>query len=316
MCLSVKEDDSCGWENRPKRDSTRRNAHFVIVLLRLPAFRQLRHSHFYLIIPLEHSIGSVASAFLGLQNCLKDWRSTNRPNSPPANPAVNSTTVMPSPSHATYIQKCIELAKQAPSLPTNFRVGAVLLSRKDNDSEHSDDCILSTGYTMELAGNTHAEQCCFANFAAVHKVEEEKVADMLPVEAGRKLIMYASMEPCGKRLSGNAPCAQRIARTRDGGREGIHKVYFGVKEPETFVGESEGCRMLTEAGIGWEHVSGMEREILSVATAGHENSAEEVNAALGEKNSSIDDISAEKQRQDQIPRNPKKRMMEGENMIY
>lgn len=213
------------------------------------------------------------------------------------------------------MQKCIELAKQAPALPTNFRVGAVLISR--NESNTSEDCILSTGYTMELAGNTHAEQCCFANFAAVHKVAEERVADVLPVEPGRKLIMYVSMEPCGKRLSGNAPCAVRIARTREDGREGIHKVYFGVKEPETFVGESEGCRMLSAAGIEWEHVAGMEREILTVAMAGHENSAEEVKAALGEKETNVDDISAEeKHRQNQIPRNPKKRMMEGEALLY
>lgn len=224
---------------------------------------------------------------------------------------------MAGPSHATYMQKCIELAKQAPALPTNFRVGAVLISRNENDT--SEDCILSTGYTMELAGNTHAEQCCFANFAAVHKVAEERVADVLPTELDRKLIMYVTMEPCGKRLSGNAPCAVRIARTREDGRGGIHKVYFGVKEPETFVGESEGCKILSTAGIEWEHIPGMEREILTVATAGHENSAEEVKAALGEKEkgSNIDEISAEeKHRQDQIPRNPKKRMMEGEALLY
>lgn len=170
---------------------------------------------------------------------------------------------------------------------------------------------------MELAGNTHAEQCCFSNYAAVHNVPDDEVSTVLPVEAGRKLIMYVTMEPCGKRLSGNAPCAQRIARTKEGGREGIHKVYFGVKEPETFVGESEGCRMLTEAGIQWEHVSGFEREILSIAFAGHENGEDEVRAALGEERTNIDDISPEeRRRQEEAPRNPKKRMMEGEISLY
>lgn len=222
----------------------------------------------------------------------------------------------PSP-HSAYIQKCISLAEQSPPRPTNFRVGALLLSRKDDDLTGSNDQILSTGYTMELAGNTHAEQCCFANFASVHNVPEDQVASVLPAEPGRKLIMYVTMEPCGKRLSGNAPCAQRIARTREGGRPGIHKVYFGVKEPETFVGESEGCRMLSEAGIEWEHVSGLEREILTVAVAGHEDPEAEVRVALGqkgkEKETNVDDISPEeRKRQEQIPRNPKKRMMEGE----
>jgi pyrimidine deaminase RibD-like protein len=219
--------------------------------------------------------------------------------------------------HTAYIKTCLNLAEKSPPRPTNFRVGALLLSRKDNDPTFTDDRILSTGYTMELAGNTHAEQCCFSNYAAVHNVPDDEVSTVLPVEAGRKLIMYVTMEPCGKRLSGNAPCAQRIARTKEGGREGIHKVYFGVKEPETFVGESEGCRMLTEAGIQWEHVSGFEREILSIAFAGHENGEDEVRAALGEERTNIDDISPEeRRRQEEAPRNPKKRMMEGEISLY
>lgn len=220
-------------------------------------------------------------------------------------------------SHTAYMQKCISLAEKSPPRPTNFRVGAILLSRKDNDPTYSDDRILSTGYTMELAGNTHAEQCCFANYASVHGVAEDQVAEVLPIESGRKLIMYVTMEPCGKRLSGNAPCVQRITRTRDGGRDGIQKVYFGVKEPGTFVGESEGCKMLSAAGIEWEHVSGLEREILSVAVAGHENAEEEIKSALAPKETNVDDISEEeRQRQAQIPRNPKKRMMEGNTIIY
>ncbi|KAJ5089785.1 hypothetical protein N7532_008469 [Penicillium argentinense] len=219
--------------------------------------------------------------------------------------------------HTPFMQKCIELAEKSPPRPTNFRVGAILLSRKDGDITFSDDRILSTGYTMELAGNTHAEQCCFANYAAVHKVADDQVAGALPVEPGRKLVMYVSMEPCGKRLSGNAPCVQRITKTRDGGREGIHKVYFGVKEPGTFVGESEGCKMLSAAGIEWEHVPGLEKEILSVAVAGHENPEEEVKNALGKLETNADQISEEeRQRLNQQPRNPKKRMMEGETIIY
>lgn len=222
--------------------------------------------------------------------------------------------------HTTYMRKCISLAEQSPPRPTNFRVGAILLSRKDDDPSGSDDRILSTGYTMELAGNTHAEQCCFANFAAVHNVSAEQVAEVLPAEPGRKLVMYVTMEPCGKRLSGNAPCVQRITGTREGGRAGVQKVFFGVKEPGTFVGQSEGCKMLDAAGIEWELVPGFEREILTVATAGHENPEAEIKAALGggeSKGTNLDNISPEeRRRQEQIPRNPKKRMMEGETMLY
>lgn len=228
-------------------------------------------------------------------------------------------------SHHAYIEECLKLAEKSPPRPTNFRVGAILLSRRDDDPDqnHDDDRILSTGYTMELSGNTHAEQCCLSNYASVHNVPDDLVSDVLPHEAQRKLILYVTMEPCGKRLSGNAPCVQRIINTTyasDGShrrRPGIQKVYFGVKEPGTFVGGSEGCQRLTEAGIEWEVVSGLERRILEVATAGHENSELEVRSALGVgEETNVDDISAEeRRRQDEQPRNPNKRMMEEEELM-
>jgi pyrimidine deaminase RibD-like protein len=60
------------------------------------------------------------------------------------------------------------------------------------------------------------------------------------------------------------PCVQRIVRAKH-----IRKVVCGVKEPETFVGENEGRKILKEDGIEVVYVSGLEEEILSVATAGH-----------------------------------------------
>ncbi|RMJ23202.1 hypothetical protein PHISP_05920 [Aspergillus sp. HF37] len=232
-----------------------------------------------------------------------------------------STTTQTSSPHYAYLRKCLSLAEQSPPRPTNFRVGAILLSRRDDDPDLSDDRILSTGYTMELAGNTHAEQCCFSNYGSVHSVDDERIPEILPCEPGRKLVMYVTMEPCGKRLSGNMPCVQRITRTREGGGGGrdvgIQKVYFGVKEPGTFVGESEGCKALSAAGIEWEVLPGMEREILMTATAGHENRDQEVRDALGESETNITDISPEeRRRQEQMPRNPKKRVMEGETALF
>ncbi|RAK76613.1 putative DRAP deaminase [Aspergillus fijiensis CBS 313.89] len=229
---------------------------------------------------------------------------------------------MPSP-HLKYMRACLALAEKSPARPTNFRVGALLLSRHEDDTTlEKDDQLLATGYTMELDGNTHAEQCCLANYAATHNVPADRVAEVLPAEPGRKLVMYVTMEPCGRRLSGNTPCVQRIIQTRgagpagaEGNGRGIQKVYFGVKEPGTFVGQSEGCRQLTAAGIEWEVVQGLEREILTVATAGHENREAEVRAAMETVETNIDDISAEeRRRQAQVPRNPKKRVMEGELM--
>lgn len=102
-------------------------------------------------------------------------------------------------------------------------------------------------------------------------------------------------------------------------RCGINKVYFGVKEPGTFVGGSVGCGMLDEAGVEWEVVEGMEEEILKVATAGHVMEKEEEEreadreAGDGRQGTNINDISEEeRRRQAALPRNPKKRMMEAD----
>lgn len=148
--------------------------------------------------------------------------------------------------HVAYMRHALTLAKQAPARPTNFRVGAILV-------DEAADTILSTGYTMELPGNTHAEQCCLAK------------ADRS--EQGQKLVLYTTMEPCNKRASGNIPCTETILNY------GVIKiVYVGVREPEKFVGENVGRAKLEEAGVGYVHVAGLEAEILEVATAGHEKS--------------------------------------------
>lgn len=222
-------------------------------------------------------------------------------------------------SHLQYLRECLKLARKSPPRPTNFRVGALLVLREDTPADtFSSDKVLSTGYTLELPGNTHAEQCCLANYAAAHGVYEEQVADAFPSAAernGRKIILYVTMEPCAVRLSGNTPCVERIIRTRiasnnsSGGssssssnnshNQGIDKVYFGVKEPGTFVGESQGCKRLTEAGIEWDVVSGLEDEILAVATAGH-------NQEPGSTSLSQEEL----QERENMPRNPKKRVMD------
>ncbi|EAS34061.3 DRAP deaminase [Coccidioides immitis RS] len=218
-------------------------------------------------------------------------------------------------THLHYLTQCLALAAYSPPKPTNFRVGAILLLRRyfpptlgttPDQQTTFEDKILSTGYTLEHRGNTHAEQCCLSKYASHHGVPEEDVGIPLQKERGdnpnAKILMYVTMEPCGKRLSGNKPCAARIVEARNHGRAGIDRVYFGVKEPGTFVGQSQGCKMLDAAGIGWELVEGMEDEILKVAKAGH-------GPREGETN--VDDISIEEQkRQKEMPRNPKKRMME------
>lgn len=161
-------------------------------------------------------------------------------------------------SHEEYMRLALSEAQKSPPKPTNYCVGAVLVSPSAQEP------ILATGYTLELLGNTHAEQCCLGKLAHKLGVSEEDVGKALQEDA----VLYTTMEPCNVRLSGNLPCVDRILQTTKAGR-GIRKVYIGVKEPEKFVGQNQGRRKLEEAGVKVIHVGGMEDEILKTATAGH-----------------------------------------------
>jgi len=154
----------------------------------------------------------------------------------------------------------LSLAEKSPPKPTNYRVGAVLVDQRMNK-------ILATGYTLELAGNTHAEQCCLQTFALANSITEDAVADALPIGT----VLYTTVEPCGRRLSGNLPCVERILATAKGKNGGISKVYVGVREPEKFVGQNASKAKFEEAGIEYIIISGLEEQILRVATAGHSN---------------------------------------------
>ena len=166
---------------------------------------------------------------------------------------TNLSSIAPG-DHLAYMRYALSLAKKAPPKPTNFCVGAVLVDESTNT-------ILSTGHTMELPGNTHAEQCCLA------KREKDGLPETGGAAASAKLVLYTTMEPCNKRASGNMPCTETILKNG-----GIKVVYVGVKEPEKFVGENVGRAKLEEAGIEYVHVPGLEDEILEVATAGHKES--------------------------------------------
>jgi pyrimidine deaminase RibD-like protein len=196
-----------------------------------------------------------------------------------------------------YLRQALDLARKSPAKPTNFRVGALLVSFPDNDASSAE--VLSTGYTLELEGNTHAEQCALAKLAAQHSIAEPELCKILTSEAN--VTLYTTLEPCSIRLSGNMPCVQRIIATRNpsGSVGGIRKVIFGAKEPGIFVKDSESCQIMSEAGIEWEYVDGLRDEILAVAKEGHK------------QETNVDNITEEeRKRQEALPRNPKKRMME------
>ncbi|KAL2437191.1 hypothetical protein ABEF95_016739 [Exophiala dermatitidis] len=277
-----------------------------------------------------------------------------------------------------YLSQALDLARLSPPKPTNFRVGCVIVASltgtfggNTEPQTQKQPRVLSTGYTLELPGNTHAEQCALAKLAAKHNLPEERVcecpefsgwtlgpepdsraeADTEAQRAGVIVTLYTSLEPCAKRLSGNKSCVERILATRSSsggsgapsttgsGVRGIHRIVYGAKEPDTFVQKSTATKILEEAGIQVDYVGDLQAEILRVAMEGHQNQdqegqrsnimergsgsvtqSQENEQGQGQGQSqaqpratgtNIDDISPEeRRRQEALPRNPKKRMME------
>ncbi|AGO12268.1 AaceriAEL091Cp [[Ashbya] aceris (nom. inval.)] len=148
--------------------------------------------------------------------------------------------------HGDFMRLAIEQAKKCPPTKTAFSVGAVLV----NGTE-----VLATGYSRELEGNTHAEQC------ALEKYFEQNKTDKVPPGT----VLYTTMEPCSLRLSGNKPCAERIV-----GQQGnITAVFVGVLEPDNFVKNNTSRALLEKHGIDYILVPGFQAECTTAALKGH-----------------------------------------------
>ncbi|KAI0408286.1 cytidine deaminase-like protein [Xylaria palmicola] len=173
-------------------------------------------------------------------------------------PIHNSVPTITAGDHEGYMRLALSLATKSPPKPTNYRVGAVIIDAETNE-------VLATGYTLELPGNTHAEQCCIEKLERRYAAAGTYLAQALP----DSVALYTTVEPCSQRLSGNTPCVDRILAV---GRR-IKAVYVGMQEPDTFVGENSSRKKLEDAGIDVVLVGGLEKDILEIATAGHEGQA-------------------------------------------
>ncbi|KAJ1946194.1 hypothetical protein GGF37_001306 [Kickxella alabastrina] len=124
----------------------------------------------------------------------------------------------------TLMRQAIAQARLCTPTPTAFNVGALITDPHGR--------ILSTGYSRQFPGNTHAEQCALQTLLTT----TNSIPDY------KDLVMYTTMEPCSERLSGNKPCVERILEA------GIGSVVVGVKEPDNFV-KCTGVQMLREKGV-------------------------------------------------------------------
>ena len=171
--------------------------------------------------------------------------------------AIEST--LDHPAHATHLfhmRLALQEAAKATPEKTAFCVGALLV-----DPQTTPYTLLSTGYSRELPGNTHAEQCCLERLGSI----ERHTQDDMPI-LDNVCAMYTTMEPCSERNSGNKSCVDRLIESGK-----IRTVYVGVREPDTFVKKNIAIERLREAGIDYIHVPGVEQECLEAATRGHDS---------------------------------------------
>jgi pyrimidine deaminase RibD-like protein len=158
------------------------------------------------------------------------------------------------------MEYALEQARRSPRAPTQFRVGAILVNGDTGQ-------ILSSGYSSELSvcspwdpPSIHAEHCCLIKVASDNNLSDDEVGEALPDNT----IMYTTMEPCMKRLSGFHSCVDRILKLN----KRIKCIYVGIPQPGGTVPSEERRSTFEAAGIEMKHVDGMHDLILEAATAG------------------------------------------------
>jgi pyrimidine deaminase RibD-like protein len=138
-----------------------------------------------------------------------------------------------------FMKQAIELARLCDKVDTAYCVGALIVA--------ANNTVLSTGYSRELPGNTHAEECALSKL----KADTSSLKD---------LTLYTTMEPCTHRLSGKMCCADRIVQ---GGR--FHRVVIGTIEPDKFVADCRGVAMLRQEGYDVTVMASLASDCLTIA---------------------------------------------------
>ncbi|GAA5083966.1 pyrimidine deaminase RibD-like protein [Thermocatellispora tengchongensis] len=116
-----------------------------------------------------------------------------------------------------------DLAALCPPSRTAFSVGALIVA--------ADGTELSRGHSREGGDpHVHAEEAALAKLAP----DDPRLATAT---------IYSSLEPCCRRASRPRPCAELIIAA------GIRRVVIAWREPDTFVSDCQGARVLAEAGV-------------------------------------------------------------------
>jgi pyrimidine deaminase RibD-like protein len=161
--------------------------------------------------------------------------------------------------HLEFMKLALAEAEKCTPTETAFCVGCALVYRPP--SSPAQPIILSTGFSRELEGNTHAEANALAKFRTLSP-------EALPASLSNKTDIlshadvYTTMEPCSVRTSGLPPCADALVAA------GVRRCYIGVGEPDDFV-QCEGAQRLKDAGVEVHWVKGLEDDCLRIARRGH-----------------------------------------------
>ncbi|KAI9216371.1 cytidine deaminase-like protein [Blastocladiella britannica] len=122
--------------------------------------------------------------------------------------------------------------------------------------------VLSTGYSREIPGNTHAEEVCFLKLGDQALALPDPVPgqspqwppEVLAITRAAGATVYTTMEPCSKRLSGRCSCTDHALAL------GVKRVVVGIAEPRDIFVQCEGIARLGEAGVQVTVLEGMEEE--------------------------------------------------------
>ncbi|TFL07487.1 cytidine deaminase-like protein [Pterulicium gracile] len=162
--------------------------------------------------------------------------------------------------HLYFLRIALAEAAKAIPKPGAFCVGCVLMLPSPDGERFA---VLSTGFSRELTGNTHAEANALDKAAVLSSAELRDLCPWLDQDSTLESVMpslavYTTMEPCSTRTSGMAACADALIAT------GVRACYIGVAEPDDFV-VCEGAQKLRAAGIEVQYVRGLEKECLEIA---------------------------------------------------
>ena len=169
-----------------------------------------------------------------------------------------------SSEHLAYMKIALEEANKCIPAPTAFCVGCVIVVPVRSATDVEEKVVLSTGYSRELVGNTHAEANALAKARELSSAELEKFfPEGIPSDGGVGRLLgeadvYTTLEPCSIRTSGLPACADALVGAQ------VRRCYIGVAEPDDFV-TCEGAEKLKRGGIEVIWLKGLEQECLDAA---------------------------------------------------